>query len=104
VFDSGINDVFTVPDVHPGKYDICASTPGYPPGCDTFTVTVKGSVLGEQILAQDGTGGSVNANRGGTAGALARTGFELLLFVLLAVCLLAMGRFLVVASRRSTRR
>lgn len=108
VFDSGINDHFTVPDIAPGTYDICASTPGFPPGCDTFTVTAKATVLGEQILrgGQTGgqTGGSVSATRQGGVGTLARTGLEVLLFVLVAVGLLVMGRFLVVASRRSSRR
>jgi hypothetical protein len=108
-FDSGIDNFFTVPELSPGQYDICASTPGYPPGCDTFTVTARAGVLGQTFSrggsGSSGTAGSVSANRnGGGVGALARTGLELLLFLLLAVGLLACGRYLVVVSRRKPHR
>jgi hypothetical protein len=110
-FDSGVDGEFVVPDVPPGVYPVCASAPGALPACADFTVTAKGSVLGTQFNATNGdrTDGAVSAKRTGSGSssglsALARTGIEILLMVIAAVGLLVLGRFLVLASRRSSQR
>lgn len=103
-FDSGVDSEFVVPDVAPGVYPVCASAPGAEPGCVDFTVLAKGSVLGTQINRTDGqvsANGSGNGSSSGLSG-LARTGIEILLMVIAAVGLLVLGRFLVLASRRSS--
>jgi hypothetical protein len=86
---AGIDSFFVVPMVSPGPYDVCAATAGATPVCASFVVTGSGAVLGNQVTRGD-DGGS----------ALARTGFRILLFLLVAVGLLLLGRFLVKASQQ----
>ena len=100
--DAGVDGQFVVPDLAPGVYPVCASAPGAEPGCTDFRVMPRGSVLGETF-----TRGRVSANRpGSTSGltGLVRTGIEVALLVIAAVGLLVLGRFLVLASRRSSQR
>lgn len=86
---AGIDGFFVVPSVAPGPYDVCAATAGATPVCASFVVTGGGAVLGNQVTRDEG-GGS----------ALARTGFRIVLFLLLAVGLLVLGRSLVKASKK----
>jgi hypothetical protein len=103
-FDSGVDSDFVVPDVAPGVYPVCASAPGAEPGCSNFTVTAKPSVLGTSITRTNGQVASNGSGSSSGLSALARTGLEILLMVIAAVGLLVLGRFLVVASRRSSPR
>lgn len=80
---------FTVPDVAPGSYSLVAVG-------DTFTIT-----CGSGDFAVLAAGQTTGNGDGGDGGALAFTGSEILLMILVALALLAVGVALVRRSRRS---
>lgn len=95
---ASISERVTVPDVAPGPYDVCVSADGAGTACDTFRVTPGTSVGGASFTrpAGNGTGGT-------SVSGLARTGLALLPFLVLAVILVVLGRYLVSKSRESRR-
>ena len=88
--DGCVTITFTVPEVSPGPYDVCATSPGRPAACAEFTVTgVLGA--GQEAGGEDG--------RGSGAGALARTGAAIGVLALLGLLLVLGGRTLRQAGR-----
>jgi hypothetical protein len=85
-----IRETIQVPNVGAGTYDVCVSAANAQTACAPFRVTSETRVLGVQFSRGDSGGGV----RG-----LARTGFMLLPFLLLAVILILVGRYLVAKSR-----
>ena len=85
-----IDETFTVPPRSPGEYQVCVSGSGAQ-ACAPFRVT----------------GGGAEASRGGsstdTPRSFATTGLNVIGVAILAVVLLALGRFLVAGSQRSRR-
>lgn len=96
---ASISERVTAPDVAPGPYDVCVSAEGAGTACDTFRVTPATSVGGVNFTR----GGDANASSGTSVRGLARTGFGVLAFVVFAVMLIVLGRYLVSKTRRTRR-
>lgn len=82
----------TVPSVAAGTYDVCVSAPNAETACAPFRVTEAVRVLGVNF-SRDTAGGA------GGAGGFARTGITLLAYLIAAVILILIGRFLVAKTR-----
>jgi hypothetical protein len=78
-----IDEIITIPDVAPGRYDVCVISPGSATACAPFQVTAPG--------AAPGAGGG---------GGFARTGLYLVPLVLIGVAVLVTGRVLRSSGRR----
>lgn len=87
-----IREPITVPSVAAGTYDVCASAPNAETACAPFRVIESARVLGVRF-SRDDTGG-IGGGRG-----LANTGITLLAYLIAAVILILIGRFLVAKTR-----
>ena len=87
-----IREDISVPCVEAGTYDVCVSAPNAQTACSAFRVNETARVLGVRF-SNDGAGGA------GGAGGFARTGITLLAYLIAAVILILIGRFLVAKTR-----
>ena len=104
----GIDQTITVPDKPPATYPVCVSGSGAQ-ACGSFRITAATEVLGNQFERGGTTASGGSTASGGTSGTrvlgrtFARTGVAIATLVLLAVILILVGRYLLVASRRRRR-
>ena len=88
-----ISETIVVPNVAPATYDVCVAAEGAKTACSPFRVT--STAVAGVSFSRDTGGASVL----GRVGGLARTGWPFLPFLLLAVILIVLGRYLMAKSR-----
>jgi len=97
---------FTVPDgIAPGSHAVFAVGATFSASCGAVGVEgVAGNVVESSPPGGTGAVGAGEIDRGVSGGALARTGIELALLLVIALVLLVAGRHLVASERRRRRR
>jgi hypothetical protein len=109
----GVDETITVPNKPPAEYAVCVYGSGAQ-GCGTFRIVPATQVLGVQITrnvdpasAAGAAGAATSANTNGSVSpktnggaALARTGLDVGLLLLLGVGFVVFGRYLRAASKR----
>ena len=99
---TGVETTFTVPDMSPGPYLVCAQSPGRTVACTNYTVVSSTSVLGTSFSNDGGAAPLVSASDPNSF--LAFTGMGLLRLLAFAAVLIALGWYLVRRDERSRRR
>ncbi|HEV3352835.1 MAG TPA: hypothetical protein VG076_07925 [Acidimicrobiales bacterium] len=99
--NSGVETTFTVPDVPPGAYLVCAQSPGKNVACTNYTVLDSASVLGTSFSGGAGAAPLVSASNPNSF--LAFTGMGLLRLLLLAAVLIAVGWYMVRRNQHGRR-